>query len=191
MSIFNDVKAAVTMPELVRAYGFSPNRAGFIPCPFHVERTASMKIYQNSFHCFGCGATGSVIDFVMQLYNLDPLEAARRINDDMGLNLSLDHKPDEREREQLKKDRAAQERFAAFVEAYKAELCAIVYLANRADGRIASLDDLNNSEALAIYNREKLIYILDLLNSEDIDDKIFAVGDRREVQRLCRTICGG
>ena len=48
-------------------------------CPFHQEHTPSFTIYpeQNSFWCFGCGAGGSVIDFVMKMRNCEFLEAVR------------------------------------------------------------------------------------------------------------------
>lgn len=59
------------MDEVARHYGFEPNRAGFMRCPFHQgDHTASLKIYagDRGWHCFGCNSGGSVIDFVMRLY---------------------------------------------------------------------------------------------------------------------------
>jgi DNA primase len=39
-----------------------------IKCPFHAERTGSCNLYPTGgFHCFGCGATGNSIDFLMKL----------------------------------------------------------------------------------------------------------------------------
>ena len=66
------------MPEVVRQYGIEINRAGFCRCPFHNERTASMKIYAQSFYCFGCGAGGDVIDFV-RLYERCDFKTAFRM----------------------------------------------------------------------------------------------------------------
>ncbi len=42
-------------------------------CPFHEEKTPSFRVTpsKNLFHCFGCGAAGSVIDFVMKKDGLD------------------------------------------------------------------------------------------------------------------------
>ena len=60
-----EIKRSTSMREVVERYGFSPNRSGFIRCPFHKgDRTASLKIYKDSFHCFGCGADGDVFDFI-------------------------------------------------------------------------------------------------------------------------------
>lgn len=74
-----DIKRAHPMPEVVRGYGISINRAGFCRCPFHPEKTASMKIYPQSFHCFGCGAGGDVIDFVSFMENCDFKTAFRML----------------------------------------------------------------------------------------------------------------
>ena len=48
-------------------------------CPFHSEKTPSMVIYPDtqSFYCFGCGAGGDVITFIMKIENLDYPEAIR------------------------------------------------------------------------------------------------------------------
>lgn len=66
----DEIKKERSMQSVVEQYGFHPNRAGFIPCPFHEgDREPSMKIYKDSFYCFGCGASGDVFDFVQQMDN--------------------------------------------------------------------------------------------------------------------------
>ncbi len=79
--IFTEAKNAVTLPDAARAYGFTPNRAGFICCPFHTEKTPSLKLYERRFRCFGCGVGGDVVDFVGMIFGLEPLEAVKRLND--------------------------------------------------------------------------------------------------------------
>ena len=78
MTNIDDIKREHPMPEVVRRYGIEINRAGFCRCPFHNERTASMKIYAQSFYCFGCGAGGDVIDFV-RLYERCDFKTAFRM----------------------------------------------------------------------------------------------------------------
>ena len=82
-----NIKAALDIERVVSFYGYEPNRNGYVCCPFHNERTASLKIYpnSNSFYCFGCGAGGDVIDFVRQLYGLDFKQACIRLEADFGL----------------------------------------------------------------------------------------------------------
>ena len=48
-------------------------------CIFHSERNPSMHIYKNKYYCFTCGAHGSTIDIVMQLYNLSFTETVKKI----------------------------------------------------------------------------------------------------------------
>lgn len=50
-----------------------------IRCPFHPDRRPSFKVYEktNTFHCFGCGAHGSPVDFVMRFHNCGFKEAVK------------------------------------------------------------------------------------------------------------------
>lgn len=50
-------------------------------CPFHADRSPSFTIYDNGqrFHCFGCDASGDVLDFVQRAYRLNLPEAARML----------------------------------------------------------------------------------------------------------------
>lgn len=52
---------------------------GMALCPFHNEKTPSMDIRKNFYHCYGCGQTGDVIDFVRKLEGLTFPEAIRRL----------------------------------------------------------------------------------------------------------------
>lgn len=100
------IRELLPMREAVKYYGFEVNRAGFISCPFHKEKTASCKIYENSFHCFGCGEGGDVITFVMNLYRLDFKAAVIRINIDFGLGLSIGSEQSEQDRERIRQANA-------------------------------------------------------------------------------------
>lgn len=65
-----EIKETYSMRDILHRYGLEPNRSGFIRCPFHVEDTPSMKIYKDSFYCFGgCGAHGDIFTFVMKMEN--------------------------------------------------------------------------------------------------------------------------
>jgi CHC2 zinc finger len=55
-------------------------------CPFHDENTASFLVdITNRFHCFGCGAHGSVIDFVTKRTGVSVREAVRLLADRYGI----------------------------------------------------------------------------------------------------------
>lgn len=70
-------------------------RAGSVSkclCPFHSEKTASCTIYSDtqSFYCFGCGAGGDVITFIMKIENLDYFEAVKLLAERSGIPLPED-----------------------------------------------------------------------------------------------------
>lgn len=68
----DEIKQSVSMREVVERYGYHPNRAGFISCPFHQgDRTPSMKIYKRDYHCHACGNHGDVFTFVMGMEHCD------------------------------------------------------------------------------------------------------------------------
>lgn len=70
-------------------------------CPFHKEKTPSFYVYDDHYHCFGCGAHGSAIDFAMQTENLSFPEAVRRLAEEAGMEVP-EETPQEREREKEK-----------------------------------------------------------------------------------------
>ncbi len=81
------IKDRLTMREVIERYGFETDRRNKIICPFHNEKTASMKIYDTSYYCFGCHASGDVIKFVQTLFNLSFLETLKKIDIDFNLNV--------------------------------------------------------------------------------------------------------
>lgn len=75
-----EIKETYSMRDILARYGFNPNRAGFIRCPFHEgDREASLKIYPHDYHCFGCGANGDIFDFVMRMEGVSFREAFREL----------------------------------------------------------------------------------------------------------------
>ena len=83
------IKDNLSMFDICKEYGFEPNRADFICCPFHSERTPSMKIYHGNrgYNCFGCGESGDVISFVQKYFGVSFQDALKKIDDDFGLNI--------------------------------------------------------------------------------------------------------
>ena len=84
-SVFEAVKQSVSVREAAQMYGIEVNRSGMACCPFHDDKNPSIKLNEEYFYCFGCGATGDVIDFTARLYNLSPKEAAEKLAQDFGL----------------------------------------------------------------------------------------------------------
>ena len=84
-SVFEVVKQSVAVREAAEMYGIAVGRGGMACCPFHDDRHPSLKLNEDYFYCFGCGATGDVIDFTARLYNLTAKEAAEKLAQDFGL----------------------------------------------------------------------------------------------------------
>lgn len=58
-------------------------------CPFHNEKTPSFSVSQEKqfYHCFGCGAHGNVLDFVMEFDRLEFVEAIEELASQVGLDV--------------------------------------------------------------------------------------------------------
>ena len=86
MDLFTQIKMAVSVKEAAEYYGLEVNRGSMICCPFHADRTPSMKLNEDYFYCFGCGATGDVINLTARLFNLSNYEAAQKLAYDFGID---------------------------------------------------------------------------------------------------------
>ena len=86
MNLFETVKASVSVPDAAKMYGLQPNHHDMIRCPFHDDRHPSLKLNEDYFYCFGCGATGDVIDLTGRFFVLSPYEAARKLAVDFGID---------------------------------------------------------------------------------------------------------
>jgi len=102
------IKHMLTMREVAEYYGFTVNRrTNKIHCPFHEgDNTGSLHIYSGDrgFYCFGCGVHGSVIDFVMLLFDLPFMDACIKINRDFNLRLGIGERQDYEQRKQREKE---------------------------------------------------------------------------------------
>ena len=85
MNQFEAVKTAVTPRMAAERYGLPVKQGNMICCPFHNDRTPSMKLNEDYFYCFGCGVTGDVIDLVARLFNLSSYDAAKKLTADFGI----------------------------------------------------------------------------------------------------------
>lgn len=86
MNLFENVKAVVTVRQAAEHYGLKVGRGNMACCPFHNDHTPSMKLNEDYFYCFGCGATGDVIGLTARLFNLSNYEAAQKLAYDFGID---------------------------------------------------------------------------------------------------------
>ena len=85
MNLFQTIKAAVTVKQAAALYGLPITITRMTRCPFHEDHTPSMKLNDTYYYCFGCGATGDVIDLTARLFDLSCLQAVRKLAQDFGL----------------------------------------------------------------------------------------------------------
>ena len=109
MNVFEAVKQSVTTRQAAEHYGIHVGRNGMACCPFHNDKTPSMKL-DRRYHCFGCGADGDVIDFAAALYGLRKKEAAVQLAQDFGLSYE-DWKPPGKEKKPKPRQKSPEEQF--------------------------------------------------------------------------------
>lgn len=90
-SVIEDIRARCDIETIIQSYvtlrKTGTNEKGL--CPFHSERTPSFTVYPatQSFYCFGCGAGGDVITFIMKIENLDYRGAVEFLAEKAGIAL--------------------------------------------------------------------------------------------------------
>ena len=90
--VIEEVRASANIVDVVGSYVSLRKRGkNYLGhCPFHSEKEPSFTVSNEKqiFHCFGCGASGSVFDFVMRTRNLTFAEAVRELANRFGIPLS-------------------------------------------------------------------------------------------------------
>lgn len=86
-----DLKDRINIVDIISQY-VNLKRAGSSYkglCPFHHEKTPSFMVSEekNNFHCFGCHKGGDAITFIMEIENLNYIDAIRFLADKMGITL--------------------------------------------------------------------------------------------------------
>lgn len=67
MRVFETINAAVTPRQAAEHYGLRVLPNGMTCCPFHQDRHPSLKLNEEYYFCFGCGASGDVINFTASI----------------------------------------------------------------------------------------------------------------------------
>lgn len=113
----DDIKQQYTMADILARYGLRTDRKGFCRCPFHQgDREASMKIYKNDFHCFGCGANGDIFTFIQLMDGVDFKTAF------MSLGGTYEYTQEGHRKAQIAAYRVKKQRETEFIKAEKERL---------------------------------------------------------------------
>lgn len=88
MNLYEAVKGTVKPRMAAEHYGLKVKHSGMTCCPFHNDRNPSLKLNEDYYYCFGCGAHGDVIDLTAKLLGVGNYEAAKRLVTDFGISNS-------------------------------------------------------------------------------------------------------
>jgi len=99
----NDIVAVIS--QYVKLQKRGGNHFGV--CPFHNEKTPSFSVSQGKqmYYCFGCGAGGNVITFVMEYENYTFIEAMKYLAERAGISLPLTEETEEQKQQNDRKGR--------------------------------------------------------------------------------------
>lgn len=91
--MFDMVREEVTALDAARFYGLIEGRKKVALCPWHDDHAPSLHFNERNgkCFCFACNNGGSSIDLVAKIFDIEPLEAAKKLNADF--KLCLDDSP--------------------------------------------------------------------------------------------------
>lgn len=91
IDVFKEIRERVAAEDVAKLYGVEFDRRGKAArCPFHhPDRHPSMTFKDGRYRCWACGASGNSIDLTVELLNLTPIEAVKKLNTDFSLSLNL------------------------------------------------------------------------------------------------------
>ena len=107
MNNFAQIRQLVDIRQAAEMYGLEVNRFGTARCVFHGDNNPSMKIYDDHYHCYACGAHGDVTDLTAQMFGLSKSEAAEKLYADFGIS-STRSPPAVRQKQELTNREKAQ-----------------------------------------------------------------------------------
>ena len=175
MDLFETVKGVVTVKQAAEYYGLNAGRNGMVCCPFHNDRHPSMKLNEDYFYCFGCGATGDVIELVSRLFGLSAYEAVQKLACDFGIDPDNPPAADAKRKPKYQMVKAFRED-----ELYcQRVLCDYLHLLEDWKVRYAPTspeDKLDDRFVEACQMLDYIGYLADILTVAELEQRVTAVG---------------
>ena len=125
----NDIEEVISQYVTLKRAGSNANGL----CPFHSEKTPSFTVFKgtDSFYCFGCGAGGDVITFVMKAENLDYVGALEFLAKRAGITIPTDSREPDSGMRRTRVLEMNREAAKFFHDQLKNDKVALNYLTNR------------------------------------------------------------
>lgn len=173
-NLLEQIKERLSIVEVASRY-LNLNRKGdrhWALCPFHTEKTPSFTVNEEKgfYHCFGCGKSGSIFDFVMEMEKLNFPEAVEKLANEAGLTI----------REESPQERKIRDEITALRDLYEKlsnSFHYILYNSDAAKGALAYLKERNFTKETALkfklgYAPDDPKWLYDFLKSKQYSDKI-------------------
>lgn len=164
------VKDILKMANVAEHYGVRLDSHNKALCPFHADINKSFSIKNEKFKCFGCGATGDIVDFVSQMFNLSFREALIKLNDDFRLGLSKE-KPTKKEVSEIEKINKKKELAKEFKERKIEELNNVTEEARKVYQEEGEIDKFYELSNIADSLQEDLASGIDISFNANVFDK--------------------
>ena len=165
------IRDHVEMKSILDLYGYT-TKHGFMVCPFHGDRDASLKVYggERGWHCYGCGRGGSVIDFVMEHESCNYRTAVIAIDKALGLQLTDPHEDAFRAADN-KRLQDALDDFCQAVYAYcDAVISRIDFEQIRNHHRMNELEDMRTDERIRLISAKDWDFIENWAENDQYDE---------------------
>ena len=90
-----EIKQRLSILAVLGKYNLKPDKNSLIKCPFHEDKSPSLKIYTNTntFNCFGCGANGDSIQFIEQYEKVNKHQAILKAQSFVGVPTVVNPQP--------------------------------------------------------------------------------------------------
>ena len=191
MSPFDVVKENVTARQVAEHYGLKVSRNGMACCPFHDDRSPSMKI-DNRYYCFGCLAKGDAVDYVARMFDLGLKEAAEKICADFGLAYDRDRQGSPPRAKPVKPKKTDEQLFKEAERSVFFVLCDYhdMLLKWKTEYAPKSPDEEFHPYFVeALQKIDHVEYLLDTLLEGDISDRAFLISEYgKKVQEIEKRI---
>ncbi|WP_313309129.1 DNA primase [Lactococcus taiwanensis] len=97
----NELKTSVNIADLISQYvALSRNGKNYLGlCPFHSEKTPSFNVNAEKgfYHCFGCGKSGDVIEFLKEYKQIGFVDAVKELADFAGIQIDFGEKSEDKQ----------------------------------------------------------------------------------------------
>ena len=96
-SKIDEIASSLDIVEIISQYTQlkKAGRSFMGRCPFHQEKTPSFSVSQEKgvYHCFGCGKSGNIFNFIMDIDNVSFYEAVKLLAEKANIKIEFDEEP--------------------------------------------------------------------------------------------------